>query len=386
MFEEFDADNDENEGANGADTALIEKLTLAPPASSHEYWGDDKLEQHLLSLFNAGRLPHGMIFSGIKGIGKTTFAYKFARFLMKESEKSDSSMGGGLFGGDEDEALAPTSMRVSRDDPVCAQIESAAHLDFNLVEPALKANSAQKRDVIEVAQIRKISDFFRFKSSRDGGWRIALIDDADLMNRNAQNALLKLLEEPPKNAVLILVCHRLGSMLPTIRSRCQTFNFEPLADEKISEVIQGLKPDITPEELDLVLSLSAGSIGRAARFTNETAFDVLTDLQSALSQWPKLNWPELHILAERLSFAKDDITRSTFKEYMLWLFSECIKTKVNRSFINEDWLKAMTAHYDLKQLITLQDDLKKHFQDVEIGNLDNMHYYLGAFFLLPTEK
>ena len=64
MFEEFDADNDENEGANGADTALIEKLTLAPPASSHEYWGDDKLEQHLLSLFNAGRLPHGMIFSG----------------------------------------------------------------------------------------------------------------------------------------------------------------------------------------------------------------------------------------------------------------------------------------------------------------------------------
>jgi DNA polymerase III delta prime subunit len=186
--------------------------------------------------------------------------------------------------------------------------------------------------------------------------------------------------------MIILICHRLGSMLPTIRSRCQAFNFEPLDDSKISDIIQGLKPDVTPEELDLVLSLSAGSIGRAARFTNETAFDVLTNLQAALSLWPNLNWPELHLLADRLSYAKDDITRSTFKEYMLWLFSECIKTKVNRSFINEDWLKAMTASYDLKQLIALQDDLKKHFHDVETGNLDNTHYYLGAFFLLPTAK
>jgi DNA polymerase-3 subunit delta' len=383
MFDDSEIDNEN--GAVDDNQPLPSTLTLLPPASSTEYWGDDQLEQHLLTLFNAGRLPHGIIFSGIKGVGKATFAYRFIRFLMKESEKADSSMGGGLFGGEE-EALAPTSMNVNAADPICAQIESAAHLDFNIVEPALKANSTQKRDIIEVAQIRKASDFFRFKSSRDGGWRIALIDDADLMNRSAQNALLKLLEEPPKNAMIILICHRLGSMLPTIRSRCQAFNFEPLDDSKISDIIQGLKPDVTPEELDLVLSLSAGSIGRAARFTNETAFDVLTNLQAALSLWPNLNWPELHLLADRLSYAKDDITRSTFKEYMLWLFSECIKTKVNRSFINEDWLKAMTASYDLKQLIALQDDLKKHFHDVETGNLDNTHYYLGAFFLLPTAK
>jgi DNA polymerase-3 subunit delta' len=384
MFDDFDIDDDGG-GAGDDSQPLASTLTLSPPASSCEYWGDETLEQHLLVLFNAGRLPHGMIFSGIKGVGKATFAYRFTRFLMKESEKSDSSMGGGLFGGEE-EALAPTSMNISAEDPIFAQIESAAHLDFNIVEPALKTNSTQKRDVIEVAQIRKASDFFKLKSSRDGGWRVALIDDADLMNRSAQNALLKLLEEPPKNALIILVCHRLGSMLPTIRSRCQTFNFAPMGDNKVSDIIQGLKPDVTPEELDLMLSLSAGSVGRAVRFTNEAAFDVLTDLQAALSQWPNLNWPELHMLAERLSYAKDDVTRSTFKEYMLWLFSECIKTKVNRSFINEDWLKAMTASYDLKQLITLQDDLKKHFSDVEIGNLDNMHYYLGAFFLLPTAK
>lgn len=379
MFDDFEVDNSDDPDALSEST-----VKLIPAASSTDYWGDAKFEDHLLSLYNAGRLPHGMIFSGVQGVGKATFAYRFARFLLKESEKSDSSMGAGLFG--EEEPIKATSMTISAEDPVFAQIESTAHLDFKLVEPELKTKSVQKRDVIDVSQVRKLSDFFKFKSSHDGGWRIAIIDDADLMNRNAQNALLKLLEEPPENTVIILVCHRLGSMLPTIRSRCQTFNFDPLGEEKISEIINGLKPDITHSELDLVLSLSNGSVGRAASFVNETAFGVLTDLQSALSQWPDLNWPELHILAERLSSAKDDVTRPTFKEYMLWLFSECIKTKVNRSFVSEEWLKAMTASYDLKQLIELQDNLKQHFAVVETGNLDHVHYYLGAFFLLPTAK
>ena len=69
---------------------------------------------------------------------------------------------------------------------------------------------------------------------------------------------------------------------------------------------------------------------------------------------------------------------------MLWLFAECIKTKVNRSFVGENWLKAMTANYDLKQLMAMQDELKQHFIRVEQGNLDHVHFYLGAFFLLPS--
>lgn len=382
MFDDFEIDN-ENAAGEQLDSA-VPKSSLLPPNASTSFFGSDDLEKHLLTLYNADRLPHGLIFSGIQGVGKSTFAYRFARFLLKESEKNDGAMGGGLFGDSDD--VAAESMSVAADDPIFMQIESGAHLDFKLIEPDLKPNSTQRRDVIDVAQVRKLSDFMKLKSSRDGGWRVALIDDADLMNRNAQNALLKLLEEPPKQTVLILVCHRLGSMLPTIRSRCQTFKFDEINDAKVSELIEELKPDMTPTELDLVLSMSNGSLGRAINFTSETAFEVLSDLQTALSNWPNLDWPSLHVLAERFAQAKDDVTRPTFKEYMLWLFAECIKTKVNRSFLGEDWLRAMTASYDLKELIKLQDDLKQHFADVESGNLDHIHYYLGAFFLLPTAK
>jgi DNA polymerase-3 subunit delta' len=386
MFDDFEAEDEAVSGADEAvDAALSgEPLTLYPANESTDYWGDDKLERYLLDLYNADRLPHGMIFSGIKGIGKATFAYRLARFLLKESESESGLSGGSLFG--DAEPMKADTMRISQEDPVFAQVESAAHLDFKLVETEFKPKSTQKRTVIDVSQIRKISDFLRLKSSNEGGWRIALIDDADLMNRNAQNALLKVLEEPPKRTIIILTCHRLGAMLPTIRSRCQSFAFEPLSDQKITELIEQINPALGASELDLILSMSNGSLGRAIELIDEKSFEVISDLQTALSSWPKLDWPSLHMLADRLGMSKDDVTRPTFKNYMFWLFSECIKTKVNRSFLSDQWLKDMTAQYDVKQLLELQDKLKQHFADCEIGSLDNTHYFLGAFFMLPTAK
>lgn len=382
MFDDFEIDNG---GGDAEEITVVSKLSLQPAKLSSQYIGEDSLEKHLLSLYNEDRLPHALIFSGLKGIGKSTFAYRLTRFLLKESEKSDSAMGGGLFGDDEPSAM-PVNMTVSPEDPIFSQIESGAHLDFKLIEPDFKPNTQQKRDIIDVEQLRKLSDFMKLKASRDSGWRVALIDDADLMNRNAQNALLKLLEEPPKKTVLILVCHRLGAMLPTIRSRCQTFNFDALDDELISQYIEEANPAISPAELDLILSMANGSLGKALRLVSENAFEILSELQTAFSAWPNLDWPNMHLIAERYAQAKDDITRPTFKEYMLWLFAECIKTKVNRSFISETWLKDMTQNYDLKQLIKLQDDLKQHFVTAEAGNLDHIHYYLGAFYLLPNAQ
>tara|TARA_R110002124_G_scaffold64985_2_gene177578 strand:+ start:382976 stop:384130 length:1155 start_codon:yes stop_codon:yes gene_type:complete len=384
MFDDFEAENEGEDGGAIDATLAGDPLTLYPANASTDYWGDDKLEEYLLDLYNADRLPHGMIFSGVQGIGKATFAYRLARFLLKESESNDDLSGGGLFG--EAEPMKADTMRISNEDPVFAQVESAAHLDFKLVETEFKPKSTERRTIIDVAQIRKISDFLRLKSSNENGWRIVLIDDADLMNRNAQNALLKVLEEPPKRTLIILICHRLGAMLPTIRSRCQTFAFDPLSDQKITELIEQINPALSAAELDLVLSMSNGSLGRAIELTDEKSFEVISDLQNALSAWPKLDWPSLHMLADRLAMNKDDVTRPTFKNYMFWLFSECIKTKVNRSFLSDQWLKDMTAQYDVKQLLELQDKLKQHFSDCERGSLDRSHYYLGAFFMLPTAK
>jgi hypothetical protein len=154
----------------------------------------------------------------------------------------------------------------------------------------------------------------------------------------------------------------------------------------MTELIEQINPALGASELDLILSMSNGSLGRAIELIDEKSFEVISDLQTALSSWPKLDWPSLHMLADRLGMSKDDVTRPTFKNYMFWLFSECIKTKVNRSFLSDQWLKDMTAQYDVKQLLELQDKLKQHFADCEIGSLDNTHYFLGAFFMLPTAK
>tara|TARA_B100000073_G_scaffold334411_1_gene326940 strand:- start:2219 stop:3355 length:1137 start_codon:yes stop_codon:yes gene_type:complete len=376
MFDDFEMDDDNGE-ANVADLAADEADIIQPPKLSSTLYSHEGIEKQLLSLYNTDRLPHGLIFSGARGIGKCTFAYRLARFLLKNRDE-----GGGLFG--DDAPKQANSLEISREDNVFAQLASGANLDFKIIEPDLKPNSQQKRDVIDVAQIRSLSKFLKMKASHEGGWRVAVIDDADLMNRNAQNALLKVLEEPPKKTVIILVCHRLGAMLPTIRSRTQVFKFAPLEESIITEMIEKQNSAISSDDLDIILSMANGSLGRALNLAEPQAYEILSDLKDTLSPWPKLNWPAIHLLSERFASNKDDITAYIFKEYMLWLFAECIKTKVNRSFVGENWLKAMTANYDLKQLMTMQDELKQHFIRVEQGNLDHVHFYLGAFFLLPT--
>lgn len=377
MFDDFEIDDKDDDAVGDVSTA-VQGALLQPPKTSSTFYAHEAVEKQLLNLYNAERMPHGIILSGPRGVGKCTFAYRLARFLLKNVESAD----GGLFG--DAAPKAAETLAISPDDNIFAQVAADANLDFRLIEPELKPNSDQKRDVIDVAQIRTLSGFMKLKASRDGGWRIAVIDDADLMNRNAQNALLKLLEEPPKQTMIILVCHRLGAMLPTIRSRAQVFKFAPLDESLITELVEKHNSAITADEMDIILSMSNGSLGRALYLSEPRAFEILSDLKDALAPWPKLNWPAIHLLCERFAGNKDDLTAYIFKEYMLWLFAECIKTKVNRSFVGENWLKAMTANYDLKQLMAMQDELKDHFKRVEQGNLDHVHFYLGAFFLLPT--
>ena len=109
-----------------------------------------------------------------------------------------------LFGGGDDLAAPATTLDIPTDDPVFAKVASGGHPDLLVVERQTDPKTGQIKSNLDVQTARKVVPFLRMTSS-DGGWRIVIVDDADLMNRNAQNALLKILEEPPQNTLLILV-------------------------------------------------------------------------------------------------------------------------------------------------------------------------------------
>ena len=131
--------------------------------------------------------------------------------------------------------------------------------------------------------VRPIS-LFLHRTAAEGGWRVVIVDGADHLNRNAANALLKLLEEPPAKAIMLLVCNAPGRLLPTIRSRCRSLRLAPLDDVVMREVLDQLLPDLSPHDRQSLVELAGGSPGRALALAADDGIALSGLVRDALSQ------------------------------------------------------------------------------------------------------
>ena len=118
-------------------------------------------------------------------------------------------------------------LAVSPESGVFRRVAAGGHADLLTVERAFDPRRKRLRNEIVVDDVREIGTFLHLTAA-EGGWRVVIVDGADAMNRNAGNALLKILEEPPQRALLLIVAHSPGRLLPTIRSRCRQMKLSPL--------------------------------------------------------------------------------------------------------------------------------------------------------------
>ena len=177
------------------------------------------------------RISHGYIISGPEGSGKRTLAMEFASSLVCEKK-----------------AFPPCEKCAG-----CKRSDDGNHPDINVVRADGK--------FIKIKMIRELSRALQYHSY-EGGYKAALIVESERMNEHAQNALLKTLEEPPSNTVLILTCSNMSRLLPTILSRCQIIRIGALDTSVIKElVIQ--ERGLDSEEAELVSLLSQGNARRA---------------------------------------------------------------------------------------------------------------------------
>ena len=236
---------------------------------------------------------------GPKGIGKATLAYRIARFvLMKGGAGGDD--GPGLFG-DDFAQDAPSSLHTDPDDPLFHRITSGGHGDMIFLQriPKEKPPYNLNRD-INVDQVRKIGSFLS-KTASEGGWRVVVIDSADDLNTNSANALLKVLEEPPKRALLILVSHRPGRLLATIHSRCRRLMLPPLAESDVEALLRRYDEGIEESDIGDLARIADGSIGRALVLSTGNGLDIYRDIQTLLGGLPKIDVPALHKLGDKVA-------------------------------------------------------------------------------------
>ncbi|WP_417259114.1 DNA polymerase III subunit delta' [Celeribacter sp.] len=263
------------------------------PRETLTLFGQAQAEADFLDAFNADRLHHAWLITGPKGVGKATLAWRIARFLLDRPLEDHDA--GGMFG----DAIAlpdADTLEINHDTPVYRRTAQLAEPRLCLIRRAWDVKKGKHAAQISVEDVRKLNAFFHM-SATDGGRRVVIVDAADEMNVSAANALLKTLEEPPKNAFLLLVSHQPSRLLPTIRSRCRALRLGPLDPENLAQALDAAGFDAA-DRSDALAELAGGSVGEALRLTNQDGIEAYTEIVALFSKMPQFDRPRALKLAE----------------------------------------------------------------------------------------
>lgn len=370
-------------GKASVDASELEKLEWPydwpPPWRSERLLGHETAEKTMLAAHESGRLHHAWLITGPRGIGKATLAWRFARFLLCGQHEA------GLFGG------GPENLDVPVDAPGRSKVDARTHTDLFHVRRTLNPDSGRVRAEIAVDDVRDLGRRMRKTSGMDG-WRVAIIDAADEMNRNSANAVLKILEEPPEDAVLLIVAHAPGQLLPTIRSRCRRLALRPLADDVVMRLLGDHMPDLKTEERGALARLAEGSIGRALELGSAGSLELYSEMVSVLATLPELDMPRLHGFAER--FARRGEEANAAWRSLNYLFDGWLKGLARQSALggeaapvvpSERGLQSrLLAAASLDRWMEAWENAARLFARADAVNLDRKQTVLASFLSLQS--
>ncbi|WP_019643800.1 DNA polymerase III subunit delta' [Novispirillum itersonii] len=350
---------------------------LRPPKENSLLLGHADAEHQVLDAWNRGRMHHAWLITGPRGIGKATFAYRVARFVLAQGTEAGGS--GGLFG-------PPQTLDIPPQDPVFRQIAQGAHGDFRVIERQWDEKKKRFRGEIVIDSVRDVGEFLAMTA---GGWKVVLIDAADEMNRNAANAILKVLEEPSKRSLLLLLAHNPARLLPTIRSRCRHLPLRPPSEADALSLLGRGRPDLPREDAEALLRLSEGSIGRALELADEGGLQHYLALITLLRTLPKLDGIALHAFAEKVSRSEETFTITA--DLLLWWLARTIAAGGRRQdpveiIPGENGLtRSLLAAAPLDRWVEVWEKIGHLFERTGAVALDKKAVLLSVFALIERE-
>src|SRR5262249_2882494 len=219
--------------------------------SARVLWGTAGAGGVRLGVYRGERSPPAGLTPAPAGIGKATLAYRLARFILAHPDPRAGAV------------AAATSLEVDADHPVARRIAVQAQGDLLVLERTLNEKTGKLYQDIRVDDVRRTVTFFG-STPGEGGWRIAIVDTVDELNPSGANALLKVLEEPPRRGVLLLVSHSAARVLPTIRPRCRVLALRPLSAADVARAAAAaLAEEAAAADIAAAAAVADGSVRRA---------------------------------------------------------------------------------------------------------------------------
>mgnify|MGYP001186291020 CR=1 FL=1 len=271
------------------------------PARNPHLFGHQAAEDFLARSYRSGKGHHAILIEGPEGIGKATLAFRFANHVLAHPDPETAP-----------DHLSPPEP----DSAIARQIASgASHNVLHLTRP-VDEKTGKAKTAITVEEVRRAGHFFA-QTSGTGNWRIVIIDPADELNRNAANAILKILEEPPRRSLFLVLSHAPGKLLPTIRSRCLPLRLSPLCATDLSQSLSALGLSLEGGRTEeTVLAMSKGSVSQALKLLNYGGADIIAAFNEMLAADGPAARKAMHRLADVLSAKDAEVLLSFFLEHL----------------------------------------------------------------------
>ena len=341
---------------------MRELAQLRPRETAHLI-GHETAEAAFLSAWRAGRVAHAWLIAGPEGIGKATLAFRIARFVL-------SGGGGG-------------TLAMAADYPVFRRVASGGHSD--LLTLARDPGGEGPRTVIGVDAVRAAGDFVHLTAG-EGAWRVLVVDSADDLNANAANALLKIVEEPSDNVLILLVSHSPRRLLPTLRSRCRGLPLRRLPDAAMEDVLGRAGALPGPGERERLLTVADGSPGRAFSLIEAGGLELLDSVVGFAAALPELDLPALHDFADRLARRDAEAAYRTAMRIFLWWLARAARAGADGGLRGREVVggegeaaQSIVDGAGLDRLAELWEKSARLIDRAESVNLDRKQVVLGAF-------
>jgi DNA polymerase-3 subunit delta' len=324
------------------------------PRETDKLFGHQDAEQALLAAYRSGRIPHAFLFGGPQGIGKATLAYRMAKFVLAHPDPLSP------------EIRSVTDLSVPSDNPAARRVVARAHPDLLTLERGLN-ESGKPRKTIAVDDVRRSVTFFG-STAGEGGWRIAVVDSVDELNAEGENALLKILEEPPPRSLLLLISHAPGGVRATLRSRCRRLTLRPLPEgELIAAAANALNRNPGDEGIISAAGIAEGSVARAISFLDGDTLALHQQVVALLGQLPALNPQALHALGDALGGTDQRALDNVVNAVNGWLSAQ------------------LASHADrqrMARMAEVSEEINRAAREAAVYNLDRKPLIFQTFGLL----
>ena len=330
------------------ETGLLEGAIA--PAENTKLFGHEAAEAFLAQSYRRGKSHHAILIEGPEGIGKATLAFRFANHVLVHPVPEEAPV----------DLADPDPQSFSYRQIVAG----ASHNLLHLSRP-VDAKTGKRKSAITVDEVRRAGKFFSQTTGSDS-WRIVIVDPADDLNRNAANAILKMLEEPPRRSLFLVLSHAPGKLLPTIRSRCQPLLLRALGPEPMQQAVSALGLALPAGREDDVLAKAGGSVAQALRLINYGGLDMIEAFEQMVSASGPAQRRAMHKLADAAAHKDNETLYRFFVDHA----EQVIAGAARKAALAQDSARAF-------RLATLSSKVSEQVSTADAFNLDRKQTVLA---------